>query len=360
VSKYWSRGLAELAAYVPGEQPQDRSYVKLNTNENPYPPSPRVIEAIAKAADEGLRLYPDPTCRVLRDALAARFGLRRAEVFVGNGSDEILAFAFAAFFDHEEPLLYPDITYSFYPVYTAFFRLRAKTVALREDFTLPVEGFLVPNGGVVLPNPNAPTSIFLPLPELERILEHNRGLDRVVVVDEAYVDFGGETAARFLAEYPNLLVVRTLSKSRSLAGLRVGFALGSAELIAGLERVKDSFNSYTLDRLALAGATAAVEDEAYFEETRNKIIATRTWVTRELRSLGFSVADTCANFIFVSHEEHRAERLYAELRKRGVLVRYFAKARIDDHLRVSIGTDAEMRTFLEATREILASGAARA
>jgi histidinol-phosphate aminotransferase len=354
MSSYWSRGIAGLETYVPGEQPQDAAYVKLNTNENPYPPSPRVMAAIKEAADDRLRLYPDPVCARLRDAIAGYHGLGREEVFVGNGSDEILAFAFAAFLDHGEAILYPDITYSFYPVYTTFFHLEAERIAVGEDFAIPVARFLRPNGGIVLSNPNAPTSLALPLSEIRRMLDFNLELERVVIVDEAYVDFGAESAAGLVGEYPNLLVVQTLSKSRSLAGLRVGFALGQAALIEGLERVKSSVNSYTLDRLALAGAVEAFADEEHFLATRAKVIATRARVSRELSDLGFSVLDSRANFIFISHPRVRAERLYRRLKEERVLVRYFPKPRIDNHLRVSIGTDEEMESFLEAVRMILA------
>jgi len=354
MSKYWSRGIAELETYVPGEQPQDAAYVKLNTNENPYPPSPRVMAAIKEAADERLRLYPDPSCARLRDAIAGYHGLARDEVFVGNGSDEILAFAFAAFLDHGESILYPDITYSFYPVYTSFFRLKAELIAVDEDFSVPVESFLRPNGGIVISNPNAPTSLALPLSEIRRLLDHNLALERVVIVDEAYVDFGAQSAIGLIADYPNLLVVQTLSKSRSLAGLRVGFALGQAALVEGLERVKSSVNSYTLDRLALAGAVEAFADEEHFLATRKKIIATRSRVTRELRDLGFTLPDSSANFIFISHPKLSGESLNRRLREERVLVRHFRKPRIDNHLRVSIGTDGEMECFLEALRKILA------
>jgi len=353
MSKYWSRGIAGLEAYVPGEQPQGTGWIKLNSNENPYPPSPRVIEAIKAAAEGGLRLYPDPDCMRLREAIAAHFGLSREEVFAGNGSDEILAFAFAAFFDQDEPLLFPDITYSFYPVYARFFRLRFETIPVSEDFGIPVEKFLRANGGVIISNPNAPTSLFLPLREVRRILEHNLAIGKVVVLDEAYIDFGGDSAAGLVGEYPNLLVVQTLSKSRSLAGLRVGFAVGQRDLVEGLERVKSSFNSYTLDRLALAGAVEAMNDEGHFRETREKIIATRDRVARELEGLGFSVLDSKTNFLLIGHPRAHASSLYRGLRENKILVRYFDRPRIDDRLRVSVGTDAEMDAFLDAVRKLV-------
>jgi len=353
MSVYWSDGIGEIEPYVPGEQPRDQKYVKLNTNENPYPPSPWVLEAIRKAVDASLRLYPDPSGEALRTTIAAKYFLPRERIFLGNGSDEILAFAFAAFLDHEEPLLHPDISYSFYPVYARFFGLKSRTIAVRPDFSLPVEDFLVPNGGIVIANPNAPTGEFLPLSRIRLLLDYNLAAGRVVIVDEAYVDFGGETASPLVAEYPNLLVVHTLSKSKSLAGLRVGYAFGQEELIAGLERVKSSVNSYTVDRLALAGAAAAFEDEPYYRETRARVMATREWATAELESLGFTVLPSTANFVFVSHRTAKAERIYAELKARGVLVRYFRRPRIDNHLRVSIGTDAEMLVLIEKLKEIL-------
>jgi histidinol-phosphate aminotransferase len=357
MSAYWSRGIADLETYVPGEQPQDRKYVKLNTNENPYPPSPAVIEAIGKANDGSLRLYPDPSCLKLREAIAGRYGLGVDEVFVGNGSDEVLAFAFAAFLDHDEPILFPDISYSFYPVYAHFFKLKSQTIPLNGDFSFPVEKFLVDNGGVVICNPNAPTSMCLPLREVERMVAHNLALGRVAVVDEAYIDFGGESAVGLVEKYPNLLVVQTLSKSRSLAGLRVGYAMGHADLIEGLDRVKSSINSYTLDRLALSGAIATFGDEEHFQTTRAKIIATRERASAGLRAMGFRVADSAANFIFVSHERVRAEELYARFKEKRILVRYFRKPRIDNHLRVSVGTDEDMDFFMKALSEILGSAA---
>ena len=353
MSVYWSEGLGEIEPYVPGEQPRDQKYVKLNTNENPYPPSPRVMDAIRAAVDGSLRLYPDPTGDSLRSTIAGKYGLPRERIFLGNGSDEILAFAFAAFLDHEEPLLHPDISYSFYPVYARFFGLKSRTIAVRADLSLPVEDFLVPNGGIVIANPNAPTGEFLPIAGIRTLLDHNLAAGRVVIVDEAYVDFGGESASPLVAEYPNLLVVHTLSKSKSLAGLRVGYAFCQEDLVAGLERVKSSINSYTVDRLALAGAAAAFEDEAYYRDTRAKVMATRAWVSAELGALGFRVLPSAANFVFISHASARAELLYTGLRARGVLVRYFRKPRIDNYLRVSIGTDAEMLVLIEKLREIL-------
>ncbi len=353
MSRFWNKRIDTLEAYVPGEQPQDKQYIKLNTNENPYPPSPRVIEAIRKSADERLKLYPDPTCDQLKETIARYYNLEKDEVFVGNGSDEVLAFSFAAFFNPEETVLFPDITYSFYPVYADFFNLKFNLIELNEDFSIPVEKFLKANGGIILPNPNAPTSKYLDLPQIIKLLDYNLSIEKVVVIDEAYIDFGGESVVGLLSKYPNLLVVQTLSKSRSLAGLRVGFALGHKALIEGLNRVKSSINSYTVDRLALAGAVEAFKDEKYFQRTRKKIIKTRKWVMNELLKTGFKVIESQANFLFICHHLIPAGELYKKLRDKGILVRYFNKPRIDDFLRVSIGTDDEMKSFLRVLKQIL-------
>ena len=352
MSKYWSKLAAGIKPYVPGEQPKDKKYIKLNTNENPYPPSPLVIEAIKAAADDTLRLYPDPTCSGLRQTIARYYGLSDSQVFMGNGSDELLAFCFPAFFNPEgRPILFADITYSFYPVYCRFFAVPCETPALDDEFRMPVEAFFKPNGGILIANPNAPTGRFLELSAIEAILQRNS--DSVVIVDEAYVDFGGESAVGLIGKYDNLLVVQTLSKSRCLAGLRVGFALGHEDLIEGLVRVKDSINSYTLDRLALAGAQAAIDDDGYFRQTTAKIIRTREETVQRLPALGFTVIPSAANFIFISHQSVAAEALFARLRERGVLVRYFRLPRIDNWLRVSIGSDAEMAVFMQAVEKIL-------
>lgn len=351
MSKYWSHIVKNIEPYVPGEQPRDRRYIKLNTNENPYPPSPRVIEAIKRAADESLRLYPDPTCSGLRETLGGYYNLKKEQIFVGNGSDELLAFSFLAFFDPGRPILFPDITYSFYPVYSDFFHIDYRLIPLDEEFSVSVEMFFRENGGVILPNPNAPTSKYMPLEDIKRMLECNT--DSVVVIDEAYIDFGGESAVSLIGDYPNLLIIQTLSKSRSLAGLRVGFALGHEDLIQALDRVKNSVNSYTLDRIALAGAEEAVKDRVYFEETRAKIINTRERVTAQLREMCFKVIDSKANFIFVSHPVVQASHIFHALKEKGILVRYFNKPRIDNFLRVSIGSDEEMDCLIEAMSEIL-------
>lgn len=351
MNRYWSDIVCKLEPYVPGEQPKDKKYIKLNTNENPYPPSQKVLDAIEKACNSDLRLYPDPECDVLRKAIAEYFNLEKEQVFVGNGSDELLAFSFIAFFNPGKPILFPDITYSFYPVYSQIFNIGYRLVKLDEEFSIPVEKFLEENGGIILPNPNAPTGKFLPLESIKIILKGNP--NNIVIIDEAYIDFGGESAIELISEFPNLLIIQTLSKSRCLAGLRLGYALGHKELIEGLNRVKNSFNSYTIDRLALAGGTAAFIDRQYFQETRNKIIVTREKVSLYLKSIGFKVIDSKANFIFISHPDIKAPVLFQKLRDNGVLVRYFNKTRIKDYLRVSIGTEKDMAIFMDITEKIL-------
>ena len=351
MKEFWSQRIRDMVPYVPGEQPRERKFIKLNTNENPYPPSPRVLEAIREAAGESLRLYPDPESTALRAAIAARHGLDSDQVFVGNGSDEVLALCFQAFFTPGRAVVFPDITYSFYPVYCALYGQDYREIPLREDFTVPLEDFLGNNGGVVLPNPNAPTGMAISLADVERLAAGNP--EAVVVVDEAYVDFGAQSAVPLLDRCPNLVVTRTLSKSGSLAGLRVGYALGSANLIAALNCVKNSFNSYPLDRLAQAGAQAAIEDEAYFRATVDKVAATREWTTTRLRELGFRVYDSKANFLFASHDAVPAEKLLLGLRERGILVRWWNKPRISNCLRISIGTDEEMETLCRTLEELL-------
>ncbi|MCP8616118.1 histidinol-phosphate transaminase [Salirhabdus salicampi] len=349
MSKFWSDIVKETEPYVPGEQPRDPDIIKLNTNENPYPPSPKVIEAIKREIDASLRLYPDPKVDSLLETISETFGVKKDEVFVGNGSDEVLAFAFMAFFNKDQTIRFPDITYSFYPVYSKIFQIPYETVPLKADYTIPVESFYNSEGGVIFPNPNAPTGILLSLEDIEVILKNNE--NKVVIVDEAYIDFGGTSVTSLVEDYNNLLVIQTLSKSRSLAGLRVGFAIGSQELIEGLNRVKNSFNSYTIDRLALVGAKAAIEDESYFAKTRNTIIETRQWVGEQLRQLGFTVLPSQANFLFAQHEN--AKTLYEQLKDKGIYVRYFEKERINQFLRITVGTDEEMKTFIHSLQHIL-------
>lgn len=351
MSKYWNELTASLTPYVPGEQPKDQKYIKLNTNENPYPPSPRVLEALQDANHADLRLYPDPTCQSLVQAIANRYDLKENQIFVGNGSDEILAFAFATFFSPNRAIRFADITYSFYQVYAQLYQVPVERIPLDVQFNIPLEQFYRSEGGVVIANPNAPTSKYIPVDELRAVLDHNP--DQVVIIDEAYIDFGGDSAVRLISSYPNLLVVQTMSKSRSLAGLRIGFAMGNEELIEGLNRIKNSFNSYTLDRLALAGGVASLQDEAYFEMTNARVIQTREWTTAQLRALGFDVLDSMANFLFITHPAHEAVQLFQSLRQRGVLVRYFNQPRIDQYLRVSIGTDEEMQAFIHAIQDII-------
>ncbi|PDT06337.1 histidinol-phosphate transaminase [Rhizobium chutanense] len=353
MSRYWSDIVSKLRPYVAGEQPRIPGLVKLNTNENPYGPSPKALEAIAQAADDRLRLYPDPAATELRETIAARHGLTADEVFVGNGSDEVLAHAFQALLKHELPLLYPDVSYSFYPTYSLLYDIEAIEVPVDDRFQIRLADYDRPCGAIIIPNPNAPTGIGLPLADIEALVATHP--DAVVVIDEAYVDFGGESAIPLISQYPNLLVIQTLSKSRSFAGLRVGFALGQRALIEALERVKDSFNSYPLDRLAQVAATAAIKDEAWFETCRSKLIASRDDLVRELEALAFQVLPSQANFVFARHDNRSGAALQAALRERGVLVRHFAKPRISDFLRISIGTDEECARLVSALKAILAA-----
>ncbi len=351
MSRFWHPRIAELHPYVPGEQPRLTNLVKLNTNENPYPPSPKVLAAIQAATNEGLRLYPDPTSLALRQAIAAHFALQPEQVFVGNGSDEVLAFVFQALFQPQAPVLFPDISYSFYPVYAALFAVPFETIALTEQFQIDLTDYQRANGGIIFPNPNAPTGIALPLTAIEVLLQQNA--DSVVVVDEAYVDFGAESAAGLIDRYPNLLVTQSFSKSRSLAGLRLGFALGHTDLIEALVRVKDSFNSYPVDRLASAGGIVAMQDQDYFEQTRQQIMQSRTALVTSLQALGFDVLPSAANFVFARHTSQQATHLLHALRERGVIVRHFTKPRIDQFLRITIGTEQDNQALLTALEAIL-------
>ena len=352
--RFWSARIRDAVPYVPGEQPRDRKLIKLNTNECPYPPSPRALEAIRAAAGESLRLYPDPECLELRRAIARREGLEAEEVFCGNGSDEILAFAFQAFFDPDREVVFPKVTYSFYPVYTDYFGLRRREVLMNPDFSDPVEALCGGNGGVVLANPNAPTGIAVGLDVVEKLLLANP--DVVVIVDEAYVDFGAESAVKLIRSHPNLLVIQTTSKSRALAGLRVGWAMGHRDLIDGLRCVRDSINSYTVDRLAQAGAAAAVEDEEYFQTITARVRATRTWTAERLAALGFRVLPSSANFLFASFPGKTGKELLDGLRARGVLVRWWDKPEISDWLRISIGTDGDMEALCTALAALTGAG----
>ena len=398
MSVYWNQRVMDLVPYVPGEQPKNlkfsgRKLIKLNTNENPYPPSPLVIEAIQKAAGETLRLYPDPACTELREAAAARYGIKRGQVFAGNGSDEILAFVFAAFFGAAQKaaqkagegggvsggetslgetnsaagdagvdsvLLFPDITYSFYPVYADLWDIPYRTVPLKPDFSMDINAYLDRSGGIIFPNPNAPTGMAIPFDAVRKIAEAAEKNKRVLVVDEAYIAFadgeGIASALPLIDEFPNLLIVRTLSKEASLAGLRVGFALGAEDLIEGLCRIRDSFNSYTLDRLAQAGATAAIRDVSYYDGINRRVIATRRRLSLGLDALGFRVLPSQTNFLFAAppaESGKSGQEFFAALRERGILVRHFNKPRIADFLRISMGTDEDMDIFLEVCGEIL-------
>ena len=351
---FWNRRVRSLDPYVPGEQPRQGGLVKLNTNENPYPPSPLVLEAVRAAANGNLRLYPDPACTEFRSAVAARYGVALDQVFAGNGSDEVLGFAFGAFFESEDlPVLFPDVTYTFYPVYAKLWDVPFRTVRLDDDFSIDVDGYAPPRGGAVIANPNAPTGIALPAVALLDLAGKLAKEGQVLIVDEAYVEFGAESVVGYVSDFDNLLVVRTLSKSASLAGLRAGYAVASERLIEGLCRVRDSFNSYTLDRLAIAGATAAINGAAYYAEVNGKVIATRDRVAAELTGTGFTVLPSSANFLFVKPPPPlTGAGVFAELRRRGILVRHFDRERIADFLRVSIGTDGEMDLFLTACGEI--------
>ncbi|HZW67192.1 MAG TPA: histidinol-phosphate transaminase [Pseudogracilibacillus sp.] len=351
MSKFWSEMTKRAEPYIPGEQIAETDIVKLNTNENPYPPSPQVIQAMQDELNSNLRLYPSPTMDNLRTTIGNYYHLNKENVFVGNGSDEVLAFSFMGFFNPGKAIRFPYITYSFYPVYAKVFDIDYEAIPLEDDFSINVEAFFNSEGGVIFPNPNAPTSLYLPLEQIELILQNNR--DQVVIVDEAYIDFAGESAATLIEKYDNLLVIQTLSKSRALAGLRVGFALGSQALIEALIRMKDSFNSYPVDRLALVGAQAAMEDKTYFMEVTEKIVKTRTWVQEELQALNFNVLPSATNFVFASHATFSAEKLYEELRKRNMLIRYFGTEPIDNFVRITIGTDEEMERLIKAIKEII-------
>jgi histidinol-phosphate aminotransferase len=356
VSKDWNERTKNIVPYTAGEQPKDRKFIKLNTNENPYPPSPKVIEAIKNAANGDLRLYPDPRSSLFCEAAARRYGVKPNQVFAGNGSDEILAFAFGAFFESGSgaaPILFPDITYSFYPVYADLWNIPYVKIPLRMDFSIDLPEFKIPCGGVIYPNPNAPTGIPVPLTGTLSLAEYLKGEGKILVVDEAYAAFGAESAIPQIDKYPNLLTVHTLSKSASLAGLRFGFAIGNEELIEGLYKIKDSFNSYPIDRLALAGAAAAIEDSAYYDEINKKVIKTRERTADGLRALGFNVLPSAANFLFVRAPNTAGAQMFAKLREKGILVRHFNKEKIADYLRVSIGTDEDMDVFIKACKEII-------
>jgi len=346
MSKFWSPFVKELVPYVPGEQPKVANLVKLNTNENPYGPSPKAIEAMRAELGDNLRLYPDPNSDLLKQTVCEFYGVQPNQVFLGNGSDEVLAHIFHGLFQHDLPLLFPDISYSFYPVYCGLYGIASAPVALDEQFQIRVEDYARPNGGIIFPNPNAPTGCVLALDAVEQLVKNSP--DSVVVVDEAYIDFGGETAIALVNRYPNLLVTQTLSKSRSLAGLRVGLAVGHPDLIEALERVKNSFNSYPLDRLAIVGGAASFKDREYFERTCQLVIDSREKLVAELTQRGFEVLPSAANFIFARHPQQDAAAIAAKVREKGVIVRHFKQPRIAQFLRISIGTPEQNQALLDA------------
>ena len=350
--KNWEKNIRQVIPYTPGEQPNRPSMVKLNTNENPYPPAPEVQRVLAEMETDSLRLYPDPTASTLVHALADFYHLKPEQVFVGVGSDDVLAMCFLTFFNSDKPILFPDITYSFYSVWADLFRIPYERPALDENLRLRKEDYYKENGGVIFPNPNAPTGVELPLWEVEEILIHNP--DSIVIVDEAYVDFGAHSAVELLDKYENLVVVQTFSKSRSLAGMRIGYAFGSPVLIRALNAVKHSYNSYTMNRPSLAAGVACLSNETYWKETLDKIIGTRERTQERLAALGFTFQSSKTNFVFATHPVWKAEKLFAALREADIYVRYFKQPRIDNYLRITIGTDEEMDrlfAFLEQYEE---------
>lgn len=353
MSKFWSSKAKRVEPYIPGEQLNEPNIIKLNTNENPYPPSPAVINAVKEEIGANLRLYPSPTMDNLRDTIATYYDVSKQNVFVGNGSDEVLAFAFMAFFEPGEKVLFPSITYSFYPVYAKLFNISYEEVPLNDDFTINIKDYFNSEGGVIFPNPNAPTSILLPIEQVEEIAENNP--NKVVIVDEAYIDFAEprQSATTLVNKYDNILVIQTMSKSRALAGMRIGFAIGHESLINALIRMKDSFNSYPVDRLALVAAEAAIKDKDYFDETNEKIIDTRKWTIEKMETLGFSILPSATNFIFATHDNFAAKILYEKLKEKNILIRYFGTEPIDNYTRITIGTQDEMKQFIETIEKII-------
>ena len=350
MSRYFSKDVANLEAYVPGEQPKDRKYIKLNANESPYPASPKVAEAITRAEIDGLRLYSDSTCATLTAAIAKRYGVKPAQVIPGNGSDEVLAFAIRAFCSEDTPLAYADVTYSFYNVWAKLWRVPEKVVPLREDFTLAIDDYIGLGCTMVIANPNAPSGLALPVSEIERLLKADP--DHVLIVDEAYVDFGAESCVPLVDKYPNLLVVQTCSKSRNLAGARLGFAIGSEELIADMNRIKFCYNPFNVNKLTILAGIAAMEDETYFRECTGKIMATRAWTTNALRELGFKVGDSMTNFLLAEPGHMDGKTVCAGLKERGILIRRFDGARTGKYLRISIGTQEDMEALVAALKEM--------
>jgi len=355
MSRFWSETVKSLTPYVPGEQPKLSQLIKLNTNESPYGPSPKAIAAIAGANNDSLRLYPDPNSDYLKQAIAHNYQVKLNQVFVGNGSDEVLGHAFLALLKHQDPILFPDITYSFYPVYCNLYDISFENIPLKEDFSIEINDYLSynqgMNGGIIFPNPNAPTGKALSKDQIETLLQSNK--DSVVIIDEAYVDFGCESAVSLVNQYDNLLVVHTLSKSRALAGLRVGYAIGHPDLIEALERVKNSFNSYPIDKLAMAGAIAAIEDKGYLQKISAAVIDTRKNLVADLDKLGFITVPSTANFVFTKHPNKDASEIAARLCEKHIIVRHFKLPRIDQHLRITVGTNQECKALINALKEIV-------
>ncbi len=347
--KAYLKNIRQVVPYTPGEQPKQPGIIKLNTNENPYPPSPKVMEMLTQV--DKLRMYPDPAVTELVQAIADYKGLSKDQVFVGVGSDDVLAMCFMTYFNSDLPVLFPDITYSFYDVWAELFRIPYETVALDNQFKIRTEDYMRPNGGIIIANPNAPTGIFMPLDELESIIAANQ--DVIVIVDEAYVDFGGISAQCLLEKYDNLIIVQTFSKSRSMAGMRIGYAMGSSTLIKALNDVKYSFNSYTMNQPSILLGKASIEDDTYFQDKCRAIIETREWVKEELSALGFKFPDSKTNFIFASHESAAAEDIFKAAKEENIYLRYFKKTRIDNFLRITIGTDEEMKKFIRFLKNYL-------
>lgn len=351
MSREWTKNLRNIEPYVPGEQSKDKDIVKINANENPYPPSPKAAEVLKSFDTNKLRFYPSANSTKLKEAIAKYYKVDVSNVFVGNGSDDVLAVAFQSFFNSEKPIVYPDLTYSFYPVWCSLFGIKYKNYPVGDDFRINPEDYKEKNGGVVIPNPNAPTSLGEGLDFVEKILNYNQ--DSVVIIDEAYVDFGGTSSIPLIDKYENLLVTGTFSKSRSLAGLRIGFAIGSKALIDVMEAVKNSYNSYTVDSLSIEMGAASIEDDEYFKSTCKKVIKTRERVTLELEKLGFDVLDSQTNFIFATHNKHNMKSLFEYLKTQKVFIRYFSLPRIENYVRITIGTNEEMNIFLEKTKEFI-------
>ena len=351
MSREWTKNLRNIEPYVPGEQSKDKDIVKINANENPYPPSPKAAEVLKSFDTNKLRFYPSANSTKLKEAIAKYYKVDVSNVFVGNGSDDVLAVAFQSFFNSEKPIVYPDLTYSFYPVWCSLFGIKYKNYPVGDDFIINPEDYKEKNGGVVIPNPNAPTSLGEGLDFVEKILDYNQ--DSVVIIDEAYVDFGGTSSVPLIEKYENLLVTGTFSKSRSLAGLRIGFAIGSKALIDVMEAVKNSYNSYTVDSLSIEMGAASIEDDEYFKSTCKKVIKTRERVTLELEKLGFDVLDSQTNFIFATHNKHNMKSLFEYLKTQKVFIRYFSLPRIENYVRITIGTNEEMDIFLEKTKEFI-------